>query len=235
MRGAVLPLGVLTARGIVLRLTRPRTLIALFAWTVVVTAGLVAFVDRPIAWYFKTTASPEVIAFFRAVTDFAKGEWPIGASLAALAILSVLQTRTSVPDHWAQLAQARRKWAYLFWTAVLSGILVNLLKWPIGRLRPRYLFEDGRYGFVPFNLDVGALALPSGHTTTAIGVAVAAAIAWPRFGAVLLLAGFLLALSRIVVGAHYPGDIATGFFVGAVTALLLARHVFADAIGRSTR
>ncbi|MCR9255075.1 MAG: phosphatase PAP2 family protein [Alphaproteobacteria bacterium] len=223
----------LTTAGVVDRLTTPRALIGLFAWTAAVTALLVAYVDRPVAWYFKTAASPEVVQIFRMTTDIAKGEWPIGTSLIVLVVLAWRQRRTTVPDQWIKLASLRRKWAYLFWTAVVSGILVNLLKWPIGRLRPRYLFEDGSYGFIPFNMDFGALALPSGHTTTAIAVAVAAAIAFPRHGALLLILGLCLAISRIVVGAHYPGDIAAGFFTGGVTALLLARHVFPDAVGRS--
>lgn len=220
-----------TAAAFVERLTRPAALLAIIAWTVVVSAVLVLFVDREVVTYFRDDASPSVRSTFHMLTDMAKGHWPIGTSLIALIILAWFQRRCDVPDWYAVLAKSRRKWAYVFWTSVISGIAVNVLKWPIGRLRPRYFFQDGSYGFIPFNMDFGALALPSGHTTTAIAVAVAAAIAWPRYAVPLLIIGLTFGISRIVVGAHFPADVIAGMCVGSLSALLLAKHFFPDAVG----
>jgi len=43
-------------------------------------------------------------------------------------------------------------------------LLVNLLKYLIGRIRPRHLFEQGLYGFSPLNTQWGMNSFPSGHS-----------------------------------------------------------------------
>ena len=75
-------------------------------------------------------------------------------------------------------------------------------------------------------------SMPSGHTTTAFAVAVALVCSLPAsrrpWWAVLLLSlAFVVGLSRIAVGAHWPGDVAVGMGLGVwgglLAQLLLAR------------
>jgi membrane-associated phospholipid phosphatase len=68
------------------------------------------------------------------------------------------------------------------------------------------------------------VSMPSGHTTTAFGVASAIFFALTpaqrkRHGWLLLLAGGA-GLSRIAVGAHWPGDVAVGISLGLLAGLL---------------
>ncbi len=68
------------------------------------------------------------------------------------------------------------------------------------------------------------VSMPSGHTTTAFAAACAIFLALDgpqkkRHGWLLLLA-FGTGLSRIAVGAHWPGDVAVGMCLGLLAALL---------------
>lgn len=52
------------------------------------------------------------------------------------------------------------------------------------------------------------------HANTAMVLAFALGYLWPRGRALLLLAGFMLALSRVVVTAHYLSDALAGGLLG---------------------
>jgi membrane-associated phospholipid phosphatase len=68
------------------------------------------------------------------------------------------------------------------------------------------------------------VSMPSGHTTTAFAVAAAIFFALPpsvrRGHRWLLLLAAGTGLSRIAVGAHWPGDVAVGICLGLLAGLL---------------
>jgi PAP2 superfamily len=69
--------------------------------------------------------------------------------------------------------------------------------------------------------------MPSGHTLTAFTVASAIYFSLPEKGRVKHLWLFVLAagtgLSRIAVGAHWPGDVAVGMCLGLLAGMLGTR------------
>lgn len=71
------------------------------------------------------------------------------------------------------------------------------------------------------------VSMPSGHTLTAFAVASAIYFALPEKGRIRYLWLFVLAagtgLSRIAVGAHWPGDVAVGLCLGLLAGMLGTR------------
>jgi undecaprenyl-diphosphatase len=63
-------------------------------------------------------------------------------------------------------------------------------------------------------------SFPSDHAAAAFAIAVAILVFSRRAGAVFLAAATLIAVSRVVVGLHYPSDVLAGAAVGTAAALL---------------
>ena len=89
----------------------------------------------------------------------------------------------------------------------------QLIKHAVQRARP----HGHLVGPVPFGT-----SFPSGHTTTSFALAIALTFRWPKLGPFVLPLAALIGLSRIVVGAHYPTDVAAGALLGSAAALGVA-------------
>ncbi|MGQ4385543.1 phosphatase PAP2 family protein [Streptomyces sp. SAS_270] len=113
-----------------------------------------------------------------------------------------------------------RRRAWLRGTALTAG--AHLASMGVKRLvrRPRPAHVR------PLVRTAGRHSFPSSHATSAA----AAAVAYGALGApVVAPVAAAMCLSRLVVGVHYPSDVAAGAALGALTARLGARWMGADA------
>jgi undecaprenyl-diphosphatase len=86
------------------------------------------------------------------------------------------------------------------------------------RPRPFVAHPDVAHLFVPHSLDP---SFPSDHATAAFAIAVSIFLRNRLIGAVAIAMAAVLAVARVAVGVHYPGDVLAGAALGTGCALLL--------------
>ena len=96
--------------------------------------------------------------------------------------------------------------------------------------RPRpYIAHPGAHLFIQASHDS---SFPSDHATAAFAIAVALLLRHRKAGVLSLCLASLLAISRVVVGTHYPSDVAAGAAIGALAALVLGLPVIREPLRR---
>lgn len=105
---------------------------------------------------------------------------------------------------------------------VASGI-THALKPLIGRARPTVFDEHGLFGRKALDGAFDYVSFPSGHATHAGALFAALAFCFPKYRLVFLVLALWFAMSRILLGVHYPSDVAAGLLIGFGTAFLMAR------------
>ena len=203
-----------------------RTAPGLFAGPAVLYGALAAMVCLVFVDPFIPAAMQLVPSGIRAaagiVTQAGKSGWIIGTSLGICALLLVLPPRAG-SFHLRRICA--RVWmfcAFVGASSVLSGLVTLAGKILFGRARPELFESYGATGFVPFSLAAQFWSFPSGHATTIVALATALGIIWPRGRWLLALLAAIVALSRVVIGAHFLSDIIIGACVGYATSQLIA-------------
>jgi membrane-associated phospholipid phosphatase len=164
-----------------------------------------------------------VASSFDAITDYGKSGyflWPLGLIFLALCAVHPLSSRIQQ----RVLAAIVVRVGFLFVAIAIPSLFDTVIKRLIGRARP--MVDSGHpdpYLFSPFIWRNDYASLPSGHATTAFAVLVAFSTLWPRTRTIFLIYAVLIALSRVVVTAHYPTDVAIGALVGTIGALMVRR------------
>ena len=124
--------------------------------------------------------------------------------------------------------------AIAFLAFVLTGFEPLNLAVPWGAIAGSWLVAEGTKHLFnrnrPFLWDTEVAPLiktpssssfPSGHSATAAAGALILSAFYPALAPVFLVAGILVALSRVYLGVHYPFDVLAGATIGTLVAALL--------------
>lgn len=163
-----------------------------------------------------------IVAFNKRITDFGTFAWMIYGS-GALVILAYVVHRVSRNE--TLTGRTRTAWRlplYFFVTTGATTTLVHLIKLIVGRARPELFAEYGAYSLTPFAYDDLYSSFPSGHSAAVGAFFGAFSMLVPRLRPLFLLGALTIGLSRIIVGAHYPSDVAAGLLLGLWTAIATA-------------
>ncbi|OHV79150.1 phosphatase PAP2 family protein [Ensifer sp. LCM 4579] len=164
----------------------------------------------------------EIVDFNRMITDFGTFAWMVYAS-AFLFLVAFIANSTAKRETVRQQARtARSLSAYFLLTIGTASVLVHGLKFLIGRARPELLQDYGAYSLTPFAGERLFESFPSGHSTAAGALFGAFAMLMPRFRPLFFVFAVTIGASRVIVGAHYPSDVAAGLLLGLWTAVMFA-------------
>ena len=122
---------------------------------------------------------------------------------------------------------APKMWESLLSASLVSLILSNGLKNIFGIPRPAVVFDNNSFVIIG-KTAVGHASLPSGHSITVFTTLTVLLFAfmpeklkykilWISF---TIIAGLMIAFTRVGVGAHYPLDVISGSIVGYISGLI---------------
>jgi membrane-associated phospholipid phosphatase len=110
----------------------------------------------------------------------------------------------------------------VFTAIALPGLLADIAKPVFGRARPELLFQAQIFGFTWSGAHADHWSFPSGHAVTITALATALYALYPPLWPAYLLVALLVAVSRVIIDAHYLSDVIAGAYIGFVFAWALA-------------
>jgi undecaprenyl-diphosphatase len=104
--------------------------------------------------------------------------------------------------------------------SVVVGLLLNVVAGSLWHHdRP---FVDHPRGTILLVHHVADNSFPSDHATVAFAAAFAVLVFYRRLGALLVVGAIGVAVARVLVGVHYPVDVAASALIGAASAAIVA-------------
>ena len=104
---------------------------------------------------------------------------------------------------------------------LLNLAIYHLIKGLAGRARPCAVENSIMLGAAPLD----RYSFPSGHTMHAVAFSTITIAYVPQLAWILMPLISFIALSRIVLGLHYPTDVLAGAVIGALTASYIPRYL----------
>lgn len=122
---------------------------------------------------------------------------------------------------------APKLWEALITSALLSLVVSAVLKKFFAMPRPAAVFDNESFAIIGKTL-TGKTSLPSGHSiATFVVITILLFVFMPKksilkfiWSFFILSVGFIIALSRVGVGAHYPLDVLIGCALGYIVVVL---------------
>jgi membrane-associated phospholipid phosphatase len=162
-----------------------------------------------------------LIASFDRLTDFGRSVWFLAPIALVLAGIAVLASPALPVMSQRVLAALAVRLGFLFSAIALPGLVVTIAKRLIGRARPLVGGSADPFLYLPLGWKVEYASFPSGHATDAFAAAMAIGALWPRARPWMWTYAVVIAVSRIVLTAHFPSDTLAGAAVGVAGAVLV--------------
>lgn len=182
---------------------------------------------RLIAW--TALGPPPVRGFFTWITRFGMSDWlliPSGITVIVVALGDWRRVSRVDAAAWWEIGSFA---AVFFVVVAVPGLATDIIKPVVGRFRPDFV-TDGAFAFAPFSFGGYAhYSFPSGHATTMGAVAILAAFAPSVITIPIAAVATTIAISRVMIGVHFPSDVVAGGLIGAGIGYLMLR--FAAAAG----
>ena len=111
----------------------------------------------------------------------------------------------------------------------VSGIIVQLFKFAVGRGRPGMEFPA--WTFRPWVLDNDWHSFPSGHAASTFSIATVITVFYPRLWWLWYGIASFIGIGRVVSESHFPTDVVAGALLGSLCGglcIFLVRRYFPE-------
>lgn len=157
--------------------------------------------------------------FFTNITELGDSVWYFGICIIFILIFFVnkktkLITKNSPEKIFNFFISA---FVYLLFV----GVITQVVKHIIGRPRPNYTNLNDAFNFNFLSFDSTLHSFPSGHSSTIFIVCLLIGSALPKLKYFFYFLASIVALSRVVVGAHFFTDVVAGFLLALIVFKIL--------------
>ena len=162
--------------------------------------------------------------FFKNITEIGNSIWFFGISIVCIIFIFLNKNLGFINfNRW----KPKFNFYFSFITYLLvAGFFTQLFKHIFGRSRPNHTnFEDGIF-FNFFNTESSFHSFPSGHSSTIFMVCFILCCILPKLKYFFYFFSILIALSRVVVGAHFFTDIIAGALLSLIVFKILNNFYF---------
>ena len=153
--------------------------------------------------------------FFTKVTELGDSLWYFLITLLMFIVSFVGRVVKITPYRFCFFFRNLSIFSFVYLSFV--GISTQILKHIIGRPRPNHTDFENNFGFSFFSTDASFHSFPSGHSSTIFAVVLIMSLLIPRLKIFFLFFGFVVAISRVVVGAHFTTDIIAGGLLALIS------------------
>lgn len=102
-------------------------------------------------------------------------------------------------------------------TLILSALISQFIKTSVSRIRPFLKVQNLNIR----KIGIDEYSFPSGHTTAAFAIAVTLALSFSTMTIIYIALAFLVGISRMYLGVHYPSDVCVGILLGTTCSWLI--------------
>jgi len=160
-------------------------------------------------------------SFFHTVTKF-------GDSLYYLLFIAlfflILRVRKNISPIFKNLYDLN---VFVFYNIILSGVVTQILKHLVGRPRPKMLlFDHDSLDLNLFTFNSSFHSFPSGHASTIFSIVFVFYFLFPGIKKYIISVGIFIALTRLIIGAHYLSDVIAGSAVSYFVFIFLRNKFF---------
>ena len=179
--------------------------------------------DRQLFFWINGVDSTVLTAFMRFITNVDNWIPFLAAGIFLLLWMGRTRPNRQGRGRWGRAFAGRNPriviLCLILATAASDQACYHIKRWS-GRQRP--CFDESISGMVDYRGDVhGNRSFPSAHASNSAALAATVSFAYPPLVPFAAALAFLVGLSRIYLGVHYPLDVITGWSIGTASALLV--------------